>query len=104
MITTIVNVGSTPISFWAIEKFGRRSLLVWGAIAMCVCELAIAIVGVSAPNSLAADYCLVTFVCIYVRYPLPPAKERKKKKSCLFSADNFQVACFASTWGPTACE
>lgn len=79
MITTIVNVGSTPISFWAIEKFGRRSLLVWGAIAMCVCELAIAIVGVSAPNSLAADYCLVTFVCIYVRYPLPPPAKGKGK-------------------------
>lgn len=102
MITTIVNVGSTPISFWAIEKFGRRSLLVWGAIAMCVCELAIAIVGVSAPNSLAADYCLVTFVCIYVRYP--PSSAIGKEKECLFTANNVQVACFASTWGPTACE
>lgn len=83
MITTIVNVGSTPISFWAIEKFGRRSLLVWGAIAMCVCELAIAIVGVSAPNSLAADYCLVTFVCIYVRYS-PSSRQKKRKEKVMF--------------------
>ena len=44
---------------------------------MCVCEFLIAIVGTAAPDSAAANYCLITFVCIY-------------------------VACFASTWGPCA--
>ncbi|BGP18200.1 hypothetical protein JCM10213v2_006257 [Rhodosporidiobolus nylandii] len=29
MAFTIVNVGSTPISFWTVERFGRRPLLVW---------------------------------------------------------------------------
>lgn len=38
MITTIVNVCSTPISFYTIEKFGRRPLLIWGAACMCVCQ------------------------------------------------------------------
>jgi sugar porter (SP) family MFS transporter len=66
LVTTIVNVASTPISFWTIERFGRRSLLIWGAIIMCVCELVIALVGVLAADSGAANYCLVTFVCIYV--------------------------------------
>lgn len=34
LITTLVNVCSTPISFWSIEKFGRRPLLIWGALGM----------------------------------------------------------------------
>jgi len=33
LIFTLVNVCSTPISFYTIEKFGRRPLLVWGALA-----------------------------------------------------------------------
>jgi MFS family permease len=32
MIFTIVNVCSTPISFYTVEKFGRRPLLIWGAL------------------------------------------------------------------------
>ncbi|KAG9698701.1 sugar transporter family protein, partial [Aureobasidium melanogenum] len=32
LITTIVNVLSTPISFWTIKRFGRRPLLIWGAL------------------------------------------------------------------------
>lgn len=66
MVTTVVNVASTPLSFYAIEKFGRRALLIYGAIAMCICEVVIAIVGVSAPSSEAANYCLIVFVCFYV--------------------------------------
>ncbi|KAI5367897.1 Putative major facilitator, sugar transporter, major facilitator superfamily [Septoria linicola] len=77
MITTVVNVASTPLSFYAIEKFGRRSLLIYGAIMMCICEFTIAIVGVSAPDSDAVNYCLITFVCLY-------------------------IAAFACTWGPSA--
>jgi len=43
LITTLVNVCSTPISFWTIERFGRRPLLIWGALGMLICEF---IVGV----------------------------------------------------------
>lgn len=66
MITTVVNVASTPISFYTVEKLGRRSLLVYGAIGMCFCEFVIAIVGVSAGASQTANYVLIVFVCIYV--------------------------------------
>ncbi|KAF2162090.1 hypothetical protein M409DRAFT_58538 [Zasmidium cellare ATCC 36951] len=76
MVTTIVNVAGTPFSFYAIEKFGRRALLVYGALAMCVCEFIIAGVGVSFDSS-ATTKVLIGFVCIYVFF-------------------------FASTWGPTA--
>ncbi|KAK4539489.1 hypothetical protein LTR36_010887 [Oleoguttula mirabilis] len=77
MITTVVNVVSTPVSFYTIERFGRRPLLIYGAIAMCVCEFVIAIVGTVKPNSQGANYCLITFVCLYIFF-------------------------FASTWGPAA--
>ena len=30
LITTLVNVLSTPISFWMVERFGRRNLLIFG--------------------------------------------------------------------------
>ncbi|KAL1799551.1 hypothetical protein ACET3X_003588 [Alternaria dauci] len=77
MITTAVNVCSTPISFWIIEKFGRRALLIYGAVGMLVCEFIIAIVGTVDEGSKAAGLCLIVFTCIYIFF-------------------------FASTWGPGA--
>lgn len=77
MITTAVNVGSTPISFWTIEKFGRRALLIYGAVGMLVCEFIIAIVGTVDEGSKAGGLCLIVFTCIYIFF-------------------------FASTWGPGA--
>lgn len=78
MITSAVNVGSTPISFWTIEKFGRRMLLIYGAVGMLVCEFLIAIVGTTAhEGSKAASTCLIVFTCFYIFF-------------------------FASTWGPAA--
>jgi sugar porter (SP) family MFS transporter len=77
MITTAVNVGSTPIAFWTIEKFGRRMLLIYGAIGMLMCEFIIAIVGTVDEGSKAASTCLIVFTCFYIFF-------------------------FASTWGPAA--
>lgn len=77
MITTAVNVGSTPISFWTVEKLGRRMLLIYGAIGMLVCEFIIAIVGTADEGSKAASTCMIVFTCVYIFF-------------------------FASTWGPAA--
>ncbi|CAG8020898.1 unnamed protein product [Penicillium olsonii] len=78
VITNVVNVVTTPASFYMVEKFGRRSLLIWGAVVMCVCEFIVAIVGVSLPaEARAANICLIVFVCLY-------------------------IAAFATTWGPAA--
>lgn len=66
MITTIVNVCSTPISFYTIEKFGRRPLLIWGAVGMTICEFVIAIVGTVSEDSRAASYVLIVFVCLFI--------------------------------------
>ncbi|KAF3916233.1 hypothetical protein ABW21_db0200325 [Orbilia brochopaga] len=77
VITNVVNVVTTPISFWAVEKLGRRFLLIVGAISMIVCEFIVAGVGTALPGSKAANTTLIVFVCLYI-----------------FS--------FATTWGPVA--
>lgn len=81
MITTIVNVCSTPISFWTIERFGRRSIMIWGALGMVICQFIVAIVGVTAgaatPTNTSAVSAMIAFICLYVMF-------------------------FATTWGPGA--
>jgi SP family sugar:H+ symporter-like MFS transporter len=77
LITTLVNVCSTPISFWTIEKFGRRPLLIWGAVGMVVCEFIVGIIGVTDGSNHAAVSAQISFICIYIFF-------------------------FASTWGPGA--
>ncbi len=77
LITTLVNVCSTPISFWTIERFGRRPLLIWGALGMLICEFIVAIIGVSDGGNPHAVSAMIAFICIYIFF-------------------------FASTWGPGA--
>ncbi|KAF7947615.1 hypothetical protein EAE96_008697 [Botrytis aclada] len=81
LITTLVNVCSTPISFYTIERFGRRTILIWGAAGMLICEFIVAIIGVTAgresQNNTAAVSAMIAFICIYISF-------------------------FASTWGPGA--
>ncbi|KAJ5273245.1 Major facilitator-type transporter ecdD [Penicillium angulare] len=76
-IMNVVNVATTPASFYMVEKFGRRTLLIWGAVVMCLCEYIVAIVGVTHEGSHAASVCLIVFTCFY-------------------------IAGFATTWGPAA--
>ena len=76
--TNIVNVFMTLPGMWGVEKFGRRSLLLWGAVVMCICEFLVAIIGVTiSVNNSSGQKALIALVCIY-------------------------IAAFASTWGPIA--
>ncbi|KAF8549115.1 general substrate transporter [Imleria badia] len=91
LIFTLVNVLSTPISFWSIEKIGRRPLLIWGALGMLICQFLVAIIGVTVgfnkthlnaagtavANSIPAVNAQIAFIAIYIFF-------------------------FASTWGPGA--
>jgi SP family sugar:H+ symporter-like MFS transporter len=77
LITNLVNVITTPVAFYGVEKFGRRKLLIWGAVWMLVCEFIVGAIGTALPGSKAANTCLVVFVCFY-------------------------VFGFATTWGPAA--
>jgi MFS family permease len=76
LITTLVNVCSTPISFYIVEKVGRRSIMIWGALGMVICEFVVAIIGVT-DSSKPAVSAMIAFICIYIVF-------------------------FATTWGPGA--
>lgn len=82
LVTTLVNVCSTPISFWTVEHLGRRAILLYGAIGMTICEFIVAIMGTATANSEGNSpqpitSAMIAFICIYIFF-------------------------FASTWGPAA--
>ncbi|KAK3385941.1 general substrate transporter [Podospora didyma] len=77
LITTLVNVCSTPISFWSMERAGRRPLLIWGALGMCICQFIVAIIGTALPDNDGAVKAMIALICIYIFF-------------------------FATTWGPGA--
>lgn len=93
MIFTLVNVLSTPLSFWTVERFGRRSILILGAFGMLVCQFLVGIIGVT--------------VGFNKTHPDPNNADGSIADN--ISAVNAQVAFiaififfFASTWGPGA--
>lgn len=56
----VVNMGATIPGVWGIERFGRRRLLLVGAIGMAICEFIVAIVGVTvSTNDLAGQHVLI---------------------------------------------
>lgn len=78
VITNVVNVVMTIPGILAVDKVGRRTLLLIGAAGMTICEFMIAIVGVTVSTTNASGQkALIALVCFY-------------------------IAFFASTWGPIA--
>ncbi|KAF6833061.1 MFS monosaccharide transporter [Colletotrichum plurivorum] len=91
LIFTLVNVCSTPLSFWTVERFGRRTILLYGAAGMLVCQFLCAIIGVtvgfnhthtnadgeSIADNISAVNAQIAFIAIFIFF-------------------------FASTWGPGA--
>jgi len=78
LITSCINVASTFPGLYMVEKWGRRPLLLFGAIGMAVCQFIVAITGtVAGTKNLAAQDALIAFVCIYIFF-------------------------FACSWGPVA--
>ncbi|KAM5344075.1 hypothetical protein ACJ41O_012612 [Fusarium nematophilum] len=65
MITNCINTVSTLPGLWAVEKFGRRQLLLVGAVGMCVCQIVVAIVG-TVDHGPSAQKALVAFVCFFI--------------------------------------
>jgi sugar porter (SP) family MFS transporter len=81
LITTLVNVCSTPLAFWIIERFGRRRILILGAAGMIIAQFIVGIIGVTAgapgKDNQPAVKTMIAFICI-------------------------NIAFFATTWGPAA--
>ncbi|KAK1966461.1 general substrate transporter [Colletotrichum sublineola] len=93
LIFTLVNVCSTPLSFWTVERFGRRTILLFGAAGMLICQFIVAIVGVT----------------VGFNHTHPDPADSTKTLADNISAVNAQIAFiaififfFASTWGPGA--
>jgi sugar porter (SP) family MFS transporter len=81
MVTTLVNVLSTPISFYIVEKLGRRTILIYGAAFMVLFQFIVGIIGATAgkesnhnPDAVRA---MIAFICL-------------------------NISTFAITWGPAA--
>ncbi|KAJ7060181.1 general substrate transporter [Mycena amicta] len=83
LVTTLVNVLSTPISFYIIERFGRRRILLVGGSLMVVCQYIVAIIGTAAPHA-----------------QTPGGNPSAVKAEIAFICLN--IAAFATTWGPAA--
>jgi hypothetical protein len=76
LITNCVNVGSTFPGLYAIDKWGRRPVLFWGAIGMCVSQFIVAILGTTTTtqdslgniivHNLAAQKAAIAFICFYI--------------------------------------
>ncbi|KYK58156.1 glucose transporter-like protein [Drechmeria coniospora] len=87
MITSSINVVSTIPGLYAIDKWGRRPLLLWGAVGMCISQFIVAMTGTLSSGqtddgvvyvtNLAGQKAAVAFSCIFIFF-------------------------FASTWGPLA--
>jgi len=80
LITTLVNVCSTPVSFYIIEKFGRRTILLYGACSMITMQFIVGIIGATAAkdkSNNSATSAMIAFICL-------------------------NIATFAMTWGPAA--
>lgn len=77
VITDVVNVCSTVPGLYLVEKWGRRPLLMFGAIGMSFAQIIVASVGTAHPDDQASNKVLIAFVCIYIFF-------------------------FACSWGPCA--
>lgn len=66
VITDVVNVCSTVPGLYLVEKWGRRPLLMFGAIGMSISQIIVASVGTSHPGEQSASKALIAFVCIYI--------------------------------------
>jgi MFS family permease len=88
MVTSGINVVSTLPGMYAIDKWGRRPLLLWGAVGMCASQFLVAMLGTLTTGqnpdngdiivyNVMAQKAGIAFICIYIFF-------------------------FASTWGPLA--
>lgn len=93
LIFSLVNVCSTPLSFYTVERFGRRTILILGALGMLICQFLVGIIGVTIgfnkthpdpndptaniANNIPAVNAQIAFIAIFIFF-------------------------FASTWGPGA--
>lgn len=91
LIFTLVNVCSTPLSFYFVERFGRRPMLIYGALGMAICEFIVAIIGVT----IGFDHTYTNAAGDVRAYNIPAVNAQ-------ISFIAIYIFFFATTWGPAA--
>ncbi|OAK99904.1 general substrate transporter [Phaeosphaeriaceae sp. SRC1lsM3a] len=84
MVTTLVNVLSTPASFVMVEKIGRRTILIWGAAGMVIMQFIVGIIGATAGKT------------------TDPANVNENAVRAMIAFICLNISVFATTWGPCA--
>jgi sugar porter (SP) family MFS transporter len=92
LITNIVNVVSTFPGLYMVEKWGRRPLLLFGAIGMCICQFIVAAVGIHNVDP---------GVSTTTGGTVPPSTFYPSAKA-LIAFICFYIFFFACSWGPVA--
>ena len=113
LIFTLVNVCSTPISFYTMEKVGRRPLLVWGALGMLICQFIVGIIGVtigfnkthlgadgaSLANNISAVNAQVAFIAIFIFFcKFNPCLNLPTTLTFLTSRLHMGTRCMGGHW------
>lgn len=87
MITSSINVVSTLPGMYMTDKWGRRPLLLFGAIGMCISQFIVAMTGMLSSGQTATGDVYATNLA---------GQKAAVAFSCIF------IFFFASTWGPLA--
>ncbi|KAJ4401744.1 Plasma membrane low glucose sensor [Neurospora sp. IMI 360204] len=87
MVPATVNFLSTIPAVLVFDKYGRRPLLLWGGVAMCICHFMVASLGTTTTGQTASGVITVLNV---------GGQKASIAFVCLF------IASFAATWGPLA--
>ncbi|KMT10956.1 hypothetical protein BVRB_5g112890 isoform C [Beta vulgaris subsp. vulgaris] len=71
VMTGVVGIGSTFISMLVVDKFGRRSLFIFGGVQMLICQIAVGIVmatqlGDHGGIKNVYAYLVLVLICVYV--------------------------------------
>jgi sugar porter (SP) family MFS transporter len=84
ILSALINTVCTPVAFYAVDRWGRRTLLVWGAAGMVVSQYIIGAVGVTAGKQRA------------------DGSVNKSAVSSMIAFIMINVGIFSFTWGPVA--
>ncbi|KAG0641406.1 general substrate transporter [Tuber brumale] len=66
IVTNLVNLVGTIVSFFLVDRLGRRALLLAGSVVMFIGHIAVGIAGMKSEENIAAQRAIVSFVLIYV--------------------------------------
>ncbi|KFX98596.1 hypothetical protein V495_01242 [Pseudogymnoascus sp. VKM F-4514 (FW-929)] len=89
LVTTLVNVLSTPLAFWIVERFGRRRILILGGSGMVIAQFIVGIIGVTAGKPHPAT-------------ETTPDTTNSNAVKAMIAFICINISFFATTWGPSA--